>query len=249
MDQFSRTGLLLGDEAMERIASSHVAVFGVGGVGGYVVEALARTGVGELTIVDADDVDITNLNRQIIATHGTVGRPKVEVMAERIHDINPEARVNACQRFFLPENAAEFDFAGYGYVVDAVDTVTAKLAIVMAAKEAGTPVVSAMGAAGKLDPTRLEVADIYSTSVCPLAREMRRELRKRGVESLKVVYSKEPPTKGASYHLDADGEGGAGTDGSGGGDRRSKVLGSTAFVPAAMGLAIASEVTRDLAGI
>ena len=256
MDQFSRTELLLGSEAMRRIAVSHVAVFGIGGVGGHAIEALARTGVGELTVVDADDVDVTNINRQVIATHGTIGRPKAEVMAERIHDINPDAEVHAVKRFFTPDDADVFDFSTYDYVVDAVDTVTAKLALVMAAREAGTPIISAMGAGNKLDPTRLEVADIYETSVCPLARDMRKELRKRGVESLKVVYSREPPVKAASPGRGPSSEGGWDAS-DGGADEGSSpvspgcrgVPGSNAFVPAAMGLVIASEVVGGLGGL
>ena len=192
-EQFSRSRMLLGEEAMNRLKSSRVAVFGVGGVGGFVVEALARSGVGTIDIIDNDTVVLSNLNRQIIATMDTVGRDKVEVMKERIQSINPAAVVNAYKCFFLPETAGQFDFTAYDYVVDAIDTVTGKIQLVVQAKEAGVPVISAMGAGNKLDPTRFEVADIYSTSIDPLARVMRRELKKRGIESLKVVYSKEKP--------------------------------------------------------
>ena len=187
---FSRTQLLLGEAGVAALARAHVCVFGVGGVGGFAVEALARAGVGALTIVDADTVDITNINRQIIATHDTVGQAKVQVMAQRIASINPACRVTARQCFYLPEARDEFDFAQYDYVVDAIDTVTAKIDLVLAAKAANTPIISAMGAGNKLDPTRLEVADLYDTSVCRLAKVMRKELRARGVEHLKCVYSK-----------------------------------------------------------
>ncbi len=221
-DQFSRTRALLGEDAVKKLAESHVAVFGVGGVGGYVVEALARSGVGTLTIIDKDTVAESNINRQIIATHETVGREKVEVMKERIGVINPNAVVYAHKCFFLPETKDQFDFTQYDYVVDAVDTVTAKLELVMACKEANTPIVSSMGAGNKLDPTAFEVADIYKTSVCPLARVMRRELKKRGVERLKVVYSKEEPVV------------------------RSETPASVAFVPSVVGLILAGEVVKDL---
>lgn len=193
-EQFSRTGLLLGAEAMERLGKARVAVFGVGGVGGYVCEALARSGIGAFDLVDNDRVSLTNLNRQIIATRKTIGRSKVEVMRERILDINPEADVRIWDCFFLPENADRFPFEEYDYVVDAVDTVTAKLALVMCAQEEDIPIISSMGAGNKLDATAFRVADIYDTKVCPLARVMRRELKKRGVERLKVVYSEEPPS-------------------------------------------------------
>ena len=188
LNQFSRTQLLLGKEGIDRLAEAKVAVFGIGGVGGYVVEALARSGVGSFVLVDDDKVCLTNLNRQIIATRSTVGKYKTDVMRDRILDINPQAQVEVRQCFYLPENADEFDFSEYSYVVDAVDTVTAKLEIIMRAKEAGTPVISSMGAGNKLDPTKFQVADIYDTTICPLARVMRRELRKRNVKNLKVVY-------------------------------------------------------------
>lgn len=232
-EEFSRTELLLGKEAMERLAGSRVAVFGIGGVGGYVVEGLARSGVGALDLVDNDDVDITNLNRQIIALHSTIGKSKVDVARARVLDINPEADVVTHHCFFLPETAEQFHFEDYDYVVDAVDTVTAKLAIVMACREAGTPVISAMGAGNKTDPSRFEVADISKTSVCPLARVMRRELKKRGIYHLKVVYSKEKAIK-PETSLEEPAAG------------KRAVPGSVAFVPPVMGLMIAGEVVKDL---
>lgn len=223
-EQFSRTGLLLGEAALQKLSESRVAVFGVGGVGGYVVEALARSGVGALDLVDHDRVSLSNINRQIIALHSTVGEYKVDVMKDRIADINPACHVLARRCFFLPETRDEFDFSDYDYVVDAVDTVTAKIQLVLQAKEAGVPVISSMGAGNKLNPAEFEVADLYRTSVCPLARVMRRELKKRGVEKLKVVYSKEEPK-------DCGGQ---------------REPGSTAFVPSVAGLIIASEVVKDL---
>lgn len=252
--RFTRTELLLGPSAMERLTSSHVAVFGVGGVGGYVVEALARSAVGALDIVDADDVDVTNINRQIIATTATVGRPKVEVMAERIHDINPACKVVAHRCFFLPENADTFDFGAYDYVVDAVDTVSAKLAIIERAHDAGVPVISSMGAGRKLDPAAFEVADVFETSIDPLAKVMRRELRKRGIDALKVVYSKEPAKTMAPVgdETDADGDAGEAADAPANGRRgrpaRRPTTPSCAFVPPVVGLIIASEVVKDLVG-
>ncbi|MCM1245433.1 MAG: tRNA threonylcarbamoyladenosine dehydratase [Roseburia sp.] len=220
-DEFERSRLLLGEEALELLGKKTVAVFGVGGVGGYVAEALARTGVGTLHLIDNDKVSVSNINRQIIALHSTVGRYKTEVMKERIMDINPQAEVIVHNCFFLPENADSFSFSGYDHVVDAVDTVTAKLEIIVRAEKAGVPVISSMGAGNKLDPSRFEVADIYETSVCPLARVMRRELKKRNVKKLKVVYSKEEPIK-------------------------QRVPGSVAFVPSVAGLLIAGEVIREL---
>lgn len=225
--QFSRTEMLIGGAALEKLKSAKVAVFGIGGVGGYVAEALARTGIGHLTIIDNDSVCLSNINRQIIAVHSTVGRDKTDVMAERIHDINPEAEVEKRKCFFLPENADTFDFADYSYVADAVDTVTAKIEIIMRARAAGIPVISSMGAGNKLDPGKLAVADIYSTQMCPLARVMRHELKKRGVDKLKVVYSREEPVK-TSETL------------------HGKVPGSAVFVPAAAGLMIASEIVHDI---
>ncbi|MBQ3392784.1 MAG: tRNA threonylcarbamoyladenosine dehydratase [Lachnospiraceae bacterium] len=237
-DTFARTRLLLGEDAMKRLEEARVAVFGVGGVGGYVVEALARSGIGHLDLIDNDTVALSNLNRQIIATMNTLGRPKVDVMRERILSINPYAEVVVHECFFLPENADQFDFGQYSYVVDAVDTVTAKLEIVQRAQAAGTPVISSMGTGNKLDPSRFRVADIYQTSVDPLARVMRRELKKRGVKSLKVVYSTEEPLK-----PEASGKIAAPVPG---GSSRRSTPGSTAFVPPAAGLLIASEVVKDL---
>ncbi|MDE6674031.1 MAG: tRNA threonylcarbamoyladenosine dehydratase [Acetatifactor sp.] len=234
-EQFSRTRLLLGEAAMEHLAAARVAVFGIGGVGGHAVEALARSGIGEIDLIDSDTVSESNLNRQLIATHSTVGRYKVDVMEERIRDINPRAVVHTYQCFFLPENAEQFPFAEYDYVVDAVDTVTAKIELVMKAQAAGVPIISSMGAGNKLDASAFRVADIYQTSVCPLAKVRRRELKKRGVRQLKVVYSQEPPlTPGCS-----DEELPAG---------RRAIPGSVAFVPSVAGLIIAGEVVRDLAG-
>ena len=235
-NQFERTELLLGAEAMERLRNSRVVIFGVGGIGGYVTEALARSGVGAFELVDRDVVSVTNLNRQIIATWKTIGRDKTEVMAERIADINPQAQVTLHKCFFLPETADQFDFSTYDYVVDAVDTVTAKIEIILRAQQAGVPVISSMGAGNKLDPSKFEVADIYKTSVDPLARVMRRELKKRGVRKLKVVYSKEEPMKPLG-RIEADPEAG-----------RKDVPGSSAFTPSAAGLLIASEVVKDLIG-
>ena len=234
LNQFSRTELLLGKEAMEKLERSRVAVFGIGGVGGYVCEALVRSGVGAFDLIDDDKVCLTNLNRQIIATRKTIGRYKAEVMRDRILEINPQADVRIHKCFFLPENAEEFPFKEYDYIVDAVDTVTAKLELVMRAKEAGVPIISSMGAGNKLDPTRFEVADISKTSVCPLAKVMRRELRKRGVEHLKVVYSKEEPISPKEQLSDGN----------------KRVLpGSVAFVPSVVGLILAGEVIKDLTGI
>lgn len=207
---------------MERLAASRVAVFGIGGVGGHAVEALARGGIGALDLIDNDKVSMTNLNRQIVATMDTMGRYKVEAMKERILSINPHAEVTVHPCFFLPENAGGFDFSLYDYVIDAVDTVTAKIEIVLRAQERGIPVISCMGTGNKLDPLRLEVADLYETSVCPLAKVIRRELRKRNIEKLKVLYSKEEPLY------------------------RGRVPGSTSFVPSVAGLIIASEVIKDL---
>ena len=235
---FSRTQLLLGEAGVAALARAHVCVFGVGGVGGFTVEALARAGVGALTIVDADTVDITNINRQIIATHDTVGHPKVQVMEERIASINPACRVTARQCFYLPEARDEFDFAQYDYVVDAIDTVTAKIDLVLAAKAANTPIISAMGAGNKLDPTRLEVADLCDTSVCRLAKVMRKELRARGIEHLKCVYSKEEPHKPSAQELAAAGFS----------PDQKTPPGSVSFVPSVAGLIIAGEVVKDLVG-
>lgn len=241
-ERFSRTELLLGKEKMSRLFDSRVAVFGVGGVGGYVVEALARSGVGAIDIIDNDTVSESNLNRQIIATVKTVGMYKVDVAKERIHDINPDCEVRTYKTFFLPETAGEFDFSQYDYVVDAIDTVAGKVEIIMRAKAARTPVISCMGAGNKMDPTKLEVADIYDTSVCRLARVMRKEMKNRGVESLKVVYSKEPAIKPGA--ADADENAPEGGENAG----RRQTPGSNAFVPAAAGLTAAAEVIKDLSG-
>ena len=237
LDQFSRTELLLGREGMERLARAHVAVFGLGGVGGYTAEALVRSGVGALDLIDSDRVSLTNLNRQILATHRTLGQYKADAARERALEINPDAVVNARKVFYGPGAAGEFDFSCYDYVVDAIDTVTGKLALIQQALEAGTSVISCMGAGNKLDPAAFRVADIYETSVCPLARVMRKELKRRGVKQLKVVYSQEQPRgpEGALYQESLAGE------------VRRQVPGSAAFVPAAAGLILAGEVVRDLA--
>ncbi len=228
--QLSRTAALLGDSGVEKLKRARVAVFGVGGVGGYVVEALARSGVGALDLIDKDTVSLTNLNRQIIALHSTLGRLKTEVAAERVKDIDPEIKVTTHNLFFLPENADDFPFSDYDYVVDAIDTVSGKIALIERANEAKIPVISAMGAGNKLDPILFEVADISKTSVCPLARVMRRELKKRGIEHCKVVYSKEEPLP---TPLKDEESGRA-------------IPGSVAFVPSVAGLIIAGEVIKDL---
>ena len=233
MNQFSRTELLIGPEAMEKLHRSRVAVFGVGGVGGYVVEALARSGVGTLDLIDNDVVTLTNLNRQIIATHATLGMQKVDAAAARVRDICPDIQVNRHNCFFLPENADSFDFTQYDYVVDAVDTVSAKAEIVLRAQAAGVPVISSMGTGNKLDPSRFRVADISATKVCPLARAMRNLLRRKGVKHLKVVYSEEEALKPLGEAEDAP-------------QGKRATPGSTAFVPAAAGLILAGEVVRDL---
>lgn len=234
MNQFSRTELLLGQDAMEKLRGSRVAVFGIGGVGGHVVEALARSGVGAFDLIDNDTVSITNINRQIIATLDSVGKYKTEVMKERILSINPEAEIEIHNCFFLPETQEMFDFSNYDYVVDAVDTVTAKIALVMACEEAKVPIISSMGAGNKLNPAAFEVADIYKTSVCPLAKVMRRELKKRNIKKLKVVYSKEIPlTPGASEEETT----------------KRALPGSIAFTPSVAGLILASEVIKDLTGV
>lgn len=247
LDQFSRTELLFGKAAMERLAQSRVAVFGIGGVGGYTVEALVRSGIGALDLIDDDQVCLTNLNRQIIATRSTVGKYKVDVMKERILDINPNCKVEVHKCFYLPETKDAFDFSRYSYVVDAVDTVTAKLQLVVEAKETGVPVISSMGAGNKLDPTAFQVADIYQTSVCPLAKVMRRELKKLGVTDLKVVYSKEPPMQPIEDMAISCRENCICPPGA---ERkcteRRAIPGSNAFVPSVVGLIIASEVIKDL---
>lgn len=247
LTQFSRTELLLGKEGMERLKNARVAVFGVGGVGGYVCEALVRSGVGSFDLIDDDKVCLTNLNRQIIATCSTVGKYKVDVMKERMLDINPDVQVETYKCFFLPENADDFPFAEYDYVVDAVDTVTAKIELVMKCQSMGVPIISSMGAGNKLDASAFQVADIYKTKMCPLAKVMRRELKKRGVKKLKVVYSEEKPTKpiedmaiscrthcicppGAAHKC----------------TERRDIPGSVAFVPSVAGLIVAGEVVKDL---
>ena len=250
LNQFSRTELLFGKEAMEKLDSARVAVFGIGGVGGYTVEALARSGVGSIDLIDDDKVCLTNINRQIIATRKTVGRVKVDVMKERILEINPKAVVTTHQCFYSAETADEFDFSQYSYIVDAIDTVSAKIEMILRAQEKNVPIISCMGAGNKLDPTRFEVADIYKTSVCPLAKVMRKELKVRGVKKLKVVYSQEPALKpledmevscksncicppGVVRKCTA----------------KRQIPGSNAFVPSVAGLIIAGEVIKDLVGI
>ena len=247
LTQFSRTELLFGKEAMDKLAGSKVAVFGIGGVGGYVCEALVRSGVGAFDLIDDDKVCLTNLNRQIIATRSTVGKYKTDVMRDRMLDINPKVDVEVHKCFFLPENADDFPWDSYDYVVDAVDTVTAKIALVMKCKEKNIPIISSMGAGNKLDGSQFKVADIYKTKVCPLAKVMRRELKKRGVKKLKVVYSEEIPTRpiedmaiscrnhcicppGAEHKC----------------TERRDIPGSVAFVPSVAGLIIAGEVAKDL---
>jgi len=233
-ESFSRTALLLGEELIKKLDERvHVAVFGIGGVGGYAAEALARSGVGALDLIDNDVVCESNLNRQIIALRSTQGQYKAEVMAQRIADINPQCRTAVHCCFYLPETQEQFDFTQYDYIVDAIDTVTGKIALAEQAQKAGTPIISSMGTGNKLCPAMLEVADIYETSVCPLARVMRRELKKRGISSLKVVYSKEEPIQPADREQQAD-------------VHRKSTPGSMVFVPAAAGLLIASEVVKDL---
>lgn len=226
---FSRTELMLGKDAMNKLAGTRVAIFGVGGVGGYALEALVRSGVGEIDVIDFDTVSESNINRQIIATENTVGRYKVDVCRERALSINSKVQINAIRSFFSPDNADEFDLSVYDYIIDAIDTVSAKLELIVRAQKAGTPIISSMGAGNKLDPTGFEVSDIYKTSVCPLARVMRSELKKRGVKKLKVVYSKEEPIKRT---VDGDGR---------------HAPGSIAFVPSVVGLIIAGEVIKDIA--
>lgn len=234
--QFSRTAMLLGEEKLLRLLESRVAVFGVGGVGGHCAEALVRSGVGEIDLFDNDKICLSNINRQIIATHSTLGRYKVDVMRERILDINPDAIVRNFRLFYVPDTADEVDLSGYDYVIDAVDTVTAKLELVCRAKACGTPIISSMGTANKLNPSAFEVSDIYSTSTCPLARVMRRELRKRGIDALKVVYSREAAiTPGEDISREPT--------------QRRQIPASNSFVPPVAGLIMAGEVIRNLAGI
>lgn len=233
-ERFSRTEMLIGKEAVDKLRNSRVAVFGVGGVGGYVCEALARSGVGTLDLIDRDVVSVSNINRQIIALTSTVGKPKAQAAADRARDINPDIKINVYNMFYNSETAGNFDFSVYDYVVDAVDTVSAKIELVLRSDEAGVPVISSMGAGNKLDPTKFEIADIYKTSVCPLARVMRRELKKRGIKKLTVVYSKEEPHIPAERLTDPE--------------TGKSVPASIAFVPSAAGLIIASKVIRDIIG-
>ena len=250
LNQFSRTQLLYGEEAMKRLSSLRVAVFGIGGVGGYTVEALARSGVGALDLIDDDKVCLTNINRQILATRKTVGKYKVDVAAERVHEINPDCEVRTFKTFFLPDTQDKFDFTDYDYVVDAIDTVTGKLAIIEKAKTAKTLVISSMGAGNKINASMFEVADIYQTSICPLAKVMRRECKKRGIDSLKVVYSKEKPIRPLEdmsiscrkHCICPPGTVRKCTE-------RRDIPGSTAFVPSVVGLIIAGEVINDLTGV
>lgn len=236
-NKFDRTKRLLGADAMNKLKDSHVAVFGIGGVGGHAADALVRSGIGEITIVDSDEVAESNINRQLIATTKTVGRKKVEVMKEHLLEINPEVVVHVYDCFFLPETKNQFDFTAYDYVIDAVDTVTAKLALVESCQEAGVPIVSSMGAGNKLDPTAFEVTDIYKTSVCPLAKVMRKELKTRGIKKLKVVYSKEIPVEPIEDEAFISDEVRS----------RRATPGSIAFVPSVAGLILAGEVIKDLA--
>ena len=233
-EQFSRTGLLLGGEALERLRRARVAVFGLGGVGGYTVEALARAGVGQLDLIDRDTISLSNLNRQILATHRTLGMEKTEAARQRVLEINPEAVVRVYPVFYTPDTAADFDFTQYDYIVDAIDTVTAKLALVEQAQAAGTPIICCMGTGNKLDPTRFQVADLAKTSVCPLARVMRRELGKRGIRHVKVVYSQEEALTPTGWEEEAASLG------------KRQIPGSVSFVPGAAGLILAGEVIKDL---
>ena len=232
LNQFSRTEILIGCEAIKKLQNSHIAVFGVGGVGGYVVEALVRSGIGSITLVDNDKVALTNLNRQIIALNSTLGEYKVDVMKKRVLDINPNVKVETYKTFFLPENSNEFNFKKYDYIIDAIDTVKSKIELAVIAEKFNIPIVSAMGAGNKLDPTKFIVSDIYKTSVCPLARVIRQELKKRGVKKLKVVYSKETPIKPVEIKED--------------GVNKRTIAGSTSFCPSVMGLIMASVVIQDL---
>ncbi len=233
INQFSRTELLLGSKGIQKLKNSRVAVFGIGGVGGHTAEALVRSGIGAIDLIDNDTVSLTNINRQIYATHKTVGRDKVDVAKERILEINPDIKINTFKTFYMPETAAQFDFTKYDYIVDAIDTVTGKIELIMRANAANTPIISSMGAGNKLDAAAFEVADIYQTSVCPLARVMRTELKKRSIKKLKVVYSKEKPITPIG-----ETEEDAGT--------RRQLPGSVAFVPSVAGLIIAGEVIKDL---
>ena len=234
-EQFFRTQMLLGSEALARLQAARVAVFGIGGVGGYTVEALARSGIGQLDLIDSDTVSVSNINRQILATHSTVGMPKVEAAKQRVLDINPACQVRTYQVFYTPETAGMFDFTQYDYIVDAIDTVTGKLALVERANEAGTPIICCMGTGNKLDASAFEVSDISKTSMCPLARVMRKELGKRGIKHLKVVYSKEEAMTPVGWEEEAAAIG------------KRQIPGSVAFVPGAAGLILAGEVIQDIA--
>ena len=234
-EQFLRTAMLLGEDAVNRLKSARVAVFGIGGVGGYTVEALARSGIGQLDLIDSDTVSVSNINRQILATHSTVGMPKVEAAKARVLDINPDCCVRTHQVFYTPETAHLFDFGEYDYIVDAIDTVTGKLALVQRAKEAGTPIICCMGTGNKLDASAFQVEDISKTSMCPLARIMRKELSKRGIKHLKVVYSQEEALSPTGWEEEAAALG------------KRQIPGSVAFVPGAAGLILAGEVIKDLA--
>lgn len=229
--QFSRTELLLGSEATAKLKKARVAVFGIGGVGGYIVESLARAGIGELDLVDADEVSLSNINRQIIALHSTIGKPKVEVAAARAKDINPDIKININKTFYLPENRQQFEFEDYNYIADAVDTIAAKISLVEEAEKLRVPIISAMGAGNKLDAAAFEVADISKTSICPLAKVMRQELRKRGINHLKVVYSRENPLIPQETEEKSV---------------KRKVPGSVSFVPPVVGLLMAGEIIKDL---
>ena len=231
INQFNREEMLLGKNALDVLKNSRVAIFGIGGVGGYAAEALVRAGIGELDFIDNDTVSLTNLNRQIVALHSTLEKFKVEVMKERALDINPDVKISAHKCFYLPENADKFDFAGYDYIIDAIDTVSGKIALIQQANKANTPIISAMGAGNKLDPLAFEVTDITKTKICPLAKVMRRELKKRGINHLKVVYSTEPPLKPAPTEEQTS---------------KRQTAGSVSFVPSVAGLLIAAEVIKDL---
>lgn len=240
-EQFSRTTLILGEAAMNILSQKRIAVFGVGGVGGHVVDALARSGIGALDLIDNDTINISNINRQLVASLSTIGRYKVEVAKEKIADINPQCRVQVYKTFYLPETKDQFDFTQYDYIVDAIDTVSGKISLVQQASESKVPIISSMGAGNKLHPEMFEIADIYSTSVCPLARVMRQELKKRNIKSLKVVYSKEKPlTPAAQDNISSSDTKESHT--------RRAIPGSTAFTPSVAGLIIAGEIVRDLCG-
>ncbi len=236
-EQFSRTGLLLGEEALKKLQNARVAVFGLGGVGGYTAEALARGGIGHLDLIDSDTISVSNLNRQLLATHSTLGLPKVEAAKRRVLDINPALAVTTWQVFYTPETAGQFDFTRYDYIVDAIDTVTGKLRLAEQAAAAGTPIISCMGTGNKLDPSRFQVADISKTTMCPLARVMRKELGKRGIRHMKVVYSQEEAMTPTGWEAEAAAIG------------KRQIPGSVSFVPGAAGLILAGEVIKDIAGI